>query len=395
MRKRLLSAIIAVAFSLSLVLGGCGSVPAQTEKDAPKEVKQEASADKQESSSKPEEKKETKKIKAGFIYLGPIGDGGWNLSHDLGRLYLEDQLKGQVETVYKENVSDQNADCVNVIRDMIDQGCTLIVGTSFGYMDHMEKLSKEFPKIKFLHCSGYKTTENMSAYFVRVEEARYLTGIAAGMKTKTNKIAYIVPLELPLCIRQVNGFALGVKSVNPKAQVIVKWTHTWYDPAKEKEAAKAALDEGCDVTAQEQDSTAVILAAQEKGVFAIGHNTDTPKVAPKAYITSSVYNWGPYYVKQAKAIMDGTWKSENYWEGIKDQGTDIAPLTDLAPAGAKEKIEEVRKKIIDGSFNIFSGPIKDQSGKSRAESGKAISDEDQQSMDWFVDNVVGKIEKAQ
>jgi basic membrane protein A and related proteins len=334
-----------------------------------------------------------KKIKVGFIYLGPVGDGGYTYAHDLGRKYLEQALPGQVETVYKESVSDGNADSEPVMRDLIDQGCTIIFATSFGYMDHVEKIAKEYPNVKFLHCSGYKSGPNFGNYFGRIEQPRYLSGIVAGMKTKTNKIGYVLAFEIPECIRGVDSFTLGVRSVNPKATVILKWTHTWYDPAKEKDAAVALLDEGCDVIAQHQDTTGPQIAAQEKGAFAIGYNSDSRNAAPKAYLTAPIWNWGPYYTAQVKAVIAGTWKPEAYWGGMADGVVDLAPLTANAPKGAQAAVDKIKAQIIAGKFDVWAGPIKDQTGAVRIAKGATLDDKGQLSLDWLVEGIVGKIEK--
>lgn len=334
------------------------------------------------------------KMKVGFIYVGPIGDGGWTYAHNEGRKQLEEELG--VETIYKESVPE-GPEVEKVAQDMIDQGAKIIFATSFGFMDYIEKLSKKYPDVKFLHCSGYKSGPNFINYFGKIEEPRYLSGIAAGLKTKSNKIGYVAAFEIPEVVRGINAFTLGVLSVNPNAEVHVRWTHTWYDPSKEKEAAKALLDEKCDVIAQHQDTAGPQQAAEERGVWSIGYNTDMKNVAPKAYLTAPVWNWGPYYVKEVKAIMDGTWKAENFWGGMQDDMVALAPLTDNASPEAKEKVAALEKDMKDGKFtiySIFTGPIKDQSGAVKIVEGKSLSDKELLSMDWFVQGVVGNLNKA-
>ena len=276
--------------------------------------------------------------------------------------------------------------------ELIDQGCNVIFTTSYGYMEPTAEVAKEFPDIKFFHCSGYMRDENLSTYFGRIEEPRYLSGIVAGMKTKANKIGYVAAFEIPEVIRGINAFTLGVQSVNPDAKVVVRWSHTWIDAAKEKDVAVALLDEGCDVITQHNDSTAPQIAAEQRGAFAIGYDLDVPDAAPKAYMTAPIFNWGPYYVDQVKAIQAGTWKSGDYWEGLKSGTVDLAPLTSVAPEGAQAKVDEVRKKLEDGTFHPFTGPIVDQEGKTRVEAGKTLTDEEQLSCNWFVKGVEGKIE---
>ncbi|WP_026895796.1 BMP family ABC transporter substrate-binding protein [Clostridiisalibacter paucivorans] len=363
MLKKSIYLMLAVVLGLSMVLTGCGGEKASND---------------------------VNDMKVGFIYVGPIGDGGWSYSHNEGRLYLEEELG--VETIYKESVPE-GPEVEKVIRDMIDQGAEVVFATSFGYMDYMAKVSKDYPDVAFLHCSGYRTTENMGNYFGRIYEPRYLSGIVAGMKTKTNKIGYVAAYEIPEVVRGINAFTLGVRSVNPEAEVEVRWTHTWYDPAKEKEAANALLDEGIDVIAQHQDTAGPQQAAEEKGAFSIGYNTDMKDKAPNAYMTSPVWNWGPYYVKNVKAVMEGNWAPESYWGGLEDDIVELASLTELAPEGAKEKVEEATQKIKEGSFKVFAGPIKDQQGNIKVKEGQVLTDEELISMDWFVEGVKGKIKK--
>ncbi|KAJ48964.1 basic membrane protein A [Clostridium tetanomorphum] len=367
-KTKLFSIVLIFTFLISALFVGCGDK---------KDASQKKAGDKSE-------------IKVGFLYVGPIGDGGWSYSHDQGRLHLEKELK--VSTIYKESVKEDTAEVQKVTEDMINQGCNVIVGTSFGFMDGLEKEAKKHPEVKFLHCSGYKTAENMSNYFGRIYQARYLSGIVAGMKTKANEIGYVAAFPIPEVIRGINAFTLGVQSVNPKSKVIVKWTNTWYDPAKEKEAGKALLSEGVDVITQHQDTAGPQQAAEEKGAFSIGYNTDMKDKAPKAYMTAPVWNWGPYYVNQIKAIQNGTWKSESYWKGLEDGIVALADLTKNAPAGAKEAVEKAKQDIISGKNKIFEGPIKDQKGNVKVEAGKVMSDEELLKFDWFVQGVEGQIQ---
>ncbi|WP_125152861.1 BMP family ABC transporter substrate-binding protein [Clostridium rectalis] len=330
-------------------------------------------------------------LKVGFLYVGPVADGGWCQSHDEGRKHLEKELK--VSTMYKESVKEDTAEVQKVVEDMINQGCNVIIGTSVGFMDGLEKEAKKHKDIKFLHCAGYKTTENMSNYFGRIYEARYLSGVVAAMKTKSNKIGYVAAFSIPEVVRGINAFALGVQSVNPNAKVLVKWTNTWYDPAKEKEGAKALISEGADVIAQHQNTAGPQQAAEEKGVSAIGYNTDMKETAPKANITSAIWNWGPFYVEQVNAILNGTWKAESHWKGMSEGIVALSELTNNAPKGAKEAIEKAKKEIIEGKNKIFRGPLKDQNGIVKVQNGKVMSDEELLNFDWFIQGVEGKIQK--
>lgn len=365
--KRFFTVLLVVLLSLTLI-AGCGQ-----QAPAPEGPKDEP-------------------ITVGFVYIGPPGDGGYTYAHDQGRKYLEEQLGDKVKTIYKESVpEDQESE--KVMRDMIDQGAKVIFATSFGYMDHVANVAKEFPDVAFMHCSGYLLGENYGNYFGRIEEPRYLSGIVAGMKTKANKIGYVAAFNIPEVIRGINAFTLGVRSVNPEAVVEVKWTNTWYDPAKEKEAAIALLDAGVDVIAQHQDTAGPQVAAEERGAFSVGYNSDMSAMAPKAYMTAPVWNWGPYYVEQVKAVMDGTWKSEAYWGGMKDGIVELAPLTANAPEGAQAAVDGAKAKILSGELHVFAGPIKDQSGEIKVPEGSVVSDQEQLEMKWFVEGVIGKIDQ--
>ena len=287
----------------------------------------------------------TKPLTVGFIYIGPINDGGYTTSHDNGRVYLEEKMGDKIKTIYKENIPEEKGEVVKTIREMVDQGANMIFATSFGHMDGVLEAAKEFPEVTFAHCSGYEKAENMTNYFGRMYQARYLSGIVAGMKTESNVIGYVGAFPLPEVIRGINAFTLGVKSVNPDAEVHVRWTNTWYDPAKEKEAAKALIANGADVIGQHQNTAGAQQAAEEAGVFSVGYNIDMSEAAPKANLTSDIFNWGVYYTAQIKAIQDGTWKSGSYWGGIKDGLVDIAPLTSNVAEGTKDKVEKAKATI--------------------------------------------------
>lgn len=374
--KRIIAIALVLVMAFSLMLTGCKNTGADNAGTGKQTTAGGAAVD-------------NKDFKVGFIYVGPVNDGGWTQAHDNGRKYLEEQLG--VTTIYKEIVPE-GAESKKSIMELIDAGCKVIFTTSFGYMDPTEEVAKENPDVKFLHCSGFKTTDNMSNYFGRMYEARYLSGIVAGMKTKVNKIGYVAAMPIPEVFNGINAFTLGVQSVNPDAKVIVRWSNTWVDAAKEKEAAVALLDEGCDLLTLHNDSTSVHIAAQERNASVIGYNLDIPDAAPEAYMTAPVWNWGPYYVDQVKKAMDGTWKSEAYAGGLSDGMVDLAPLTKIAPEGAQAKVDEVEKKILDGSFKVFTGPIKDQTGAEKVKAGEVLSEGYiAGEMNWFVQGVEGNV----
>lgn len=378
--KKIISLLLALV--LVVAVAGCGTKPETNNTD-------KGTNETSETNETSDKKIAKEDMIAGFIYIGPIGDGGYTYAHDQGRLMVEEELG--IKTIYKESVPETQ-EVEQEVRNMVDQGAKAIFANSFGYMDYLEKISKEYPDVAFFHCSGYKTTENMANYFGRIYQARYLSGIVAGMKTKSNSIGYVAAFPIPEVIRGINAFTLGVQSVNPDAVVKVKWTSTWYDPEKEKSAAIALLDEGVDVIAQHQDTAGPQQAAEERGAFAIGYNTDMSAAAPKANLTSAIWNWGPYYVEQVQAVMDGKFTSHSYWEGMKDGIVGLATLTENAPEGAQEAVDAASAAILDGSEYIFEGPIYDQAGNLKLAEGVKMTDEEMLSFDWFVKGVEGKIE---
>ncbi|HEY3423828.1 MAG TPA: BMP family ABC transporter substrate-binding protein, partial [Negativicutes bacterium] len=261
------------------------------------------------------------------------------------------------------------------------------------YMDYVIKVAEKFPDVTFLHCSGFKTAKNVGTYFGKIEQPRYLSGIVAGKYSKSNVIGYVAAHPIPEVIRGINAFTLGVRSVNPNAVVKVVWTNTWYDPATEKEAAKSLLSTGADVIAMHQDTPAPMQAAEEQGKLAISYNSDMRNFAPKAIMVGPTWNWGPYYVKTVKAVMDGTWKSEQYWGPMADNVVDLSPY---GPMVAQDTIDLVNKKkdsIMKGEWDVFTGPIKDQSGTIKVMEGQKLADKDQLEMNWFAEGVEGTISK--
>lgn len=337
-------------------------------------------------------KESGEQIKVGFIYIGHINDGGFTQAHDKGRLELEAKLGDKVKTFYQEAVPENKQDVKNSAKVMIDQGATVIFANSFGYMDAMNELALEYPDLKFLHFSGYMMNDtNFGNYFGAMEEARYLSGIVAGMKTKSNKIGFVAAFPLPELFIAINAFTLGAQSVNPDATVQVVWTNSWYDPQKEKEAADALLAAGCDILAQHCDTTGPQVAAEEKGAFAIGYNSDSYQAAPKAFMTAPVWNHGVYYIKTVESIMNGTWKPESYYGTMADGYIDILPLTENAPEGAQAKIDEVKAKIKSGEFNVFTGPIKNQAGEIVIAEGEKPDRQKIWETNFLVEGVIGSV----
>jgi basic membrane protein A len=323
-----------------------------------------------------------------FVYVGPVGDGGWSYAHDLGRKELE---KMGIETTYVESVPETDAD--RVIRNLARKGYDIIFTTSFGFMESTLKISKQFPDTIFMHCSGFKTTNNMGNYFARMYQARYLAGMVAGMTTKTNNIGMIGSHAIPEIIRHINAFTLGVKSVNSDANVQVLWVNSWFDPAKEGAAANALIDNGADVVSITTDSAAATQTAEKRGVYAIGNDSDMTLYGPKAHLTANIFNWGIYYKHVYKLVKEGKWKPGSEWWNISTGVVGLSPYGSMVPQNVKDVVNSKKEKIIDGTFNVFAGPISDQSGQIKVNQGEEVSDAKLLSMDYFVEGVVGSIPK--
>jgi basic membrane protein A len=340
-----------------------------------------------------EEGDEQQAIRAAFVFITSPGDGGWTYQHELGRQMVEDELGDQVVTTKIENVPEEPGTATRVIRQMAEKN-DIVFTTSFGYMDPTLEVAGDFPDVFFEHCSGYKSADNMANYFGAMEEPRYLSGLVAGSVTKSNVVGYVAAFPIPEVVRGINAFALGVREANPDATVKVVWTSTWFDPAKERQAAESLLDADADVLTQHQDSPATGQAAQDRGAFWIGYDSDMRRFAEEAFLTAPVWNWGPYYVSRIQAAIDGTWKSEGYYGDMAAGMVDLAPLSDLVPDEAKQMVDEKKQAIIDGEFEVLSGPIKDQDGKVRIPAGEVMSLEDALAWQWFVEGVQGTIPKA-
>lgn len=335
-------------------------------------------------------------FKVGVIHIGDPADGsGYSFAHDQGIVAMQANLNLKDEQIVRKiNVNDGDAVATKTaIEECLEEGCNIIFGTSWGYMDTMAELAEEYPEVVFSHGTGYKSNgKNFNNYFGRIYQARYLAGIAAGLKTKTNKIGYVAAMDISNSevTGGLNAFAMGIESVNPDAVVYVKVTNSWFDPTLEQQAAEALLDLGCDVIGQHCDTTAPQLAAEKRGVWGCGYNSDMTKDAPKAHLTAPIWNWGVYYTAAAKAVMEGTWTGENYFGGMDDGLVDVSPLSENCAEGTAEKIEEARQKIKDG-FKIFEGKLVDNKGNEVCKEGEALSDADiTGAMNWYYKNVEEK-----
>jgi basic membrane protein A and related proteins len=327
--------------------------------------------------------------KVAFVYIGVAGDGGWTYQHDVGRKEMEKEF-GIISTVV-ENVPE-GPDAERVFEDLAKDN-DIIIGTSFGYMDSMVAVAAKHPDKIFLHNTGYKTSDNLATYMGREYQSAYLFGMAAGKMTKNNKLGYVGAFPIPEVVYTINAFTLGAQSVNPDIEVSVVWSNTWFDPTVERQAAVSLLDKGVDVLAAYQDSPAGIQAAAERNVWGIGNDSDMGKYAPETYLTNNVWDWGPYYIDTVKKFMDGTWKSEAYWGAMSTGIVNLAPFGKNVPQDVKDLVDAKQKEIIAGTFEVFTGPITDQSGKIHGEAGKPLTDEEVLSTNWFVKGIKGDIPK--
>ena len=324
-------------------------------------------------------------VKVGFVYVGPIGDHGWTYRHDIGRQQVEEAYGDKVEPVYIESVQ-YGPEAERVIRQMAKSGVDIIFATSFGYMEPMLKVAKEFPDVKFEHATGYKRHDNMSTYGLRLYQARHVQGIIAGMMTKTNKICYVGAYPIAEVIREINTYYMGAKKMNPDVDIDVVWVNTWYDPAKEAAAATVMMAEGCDMVAQHTDSPAPLQAAQQQGKLGFGQASDQINFAPKAQLTATIDNWGPYYIKKVGQVIEGNWQVEDYFGHMNEDAVQMAPFTNM-PADVKAKAQTIKDAISNGEYFAFTGPLKDNTGKLQLADGEVASDEHLNTMMYYVEGI--------
>ena len=374
-----LSSLSAVAAAAALA--GCG----KKEEPAPAPVAAAPSAPASAAPPKPEP------LKIAFAYVGPVGDGGWTFAHDNGRKAVEKEFGDKVVTSFVEKVPEA-ADAERVFRDMVGQGNKLIFGTTFGYMEPMLKVAADSKDVKFEHATGYKQADNMRTYDSRTYEGAYLAGVIAGGMTKSNTLGVVGSIPIPEVIRNINSFTLGAQSVNPKVKTKVVWVNTWYDTAKETEAAQSLINQGADVLFQNTDSSAVLQTAGKNKKYAFGWDSDMTAYAPEAHLASAVINWAPYYIKAVKEALDGSWKGGGHtWWGVKEGAIDIVSISDKVSAELKDKVEKAKAGLKDGSFAIWKGPIVGQDGKPVVKADETADDKFLSGINFYVKGVEGKI----
>ncbi|MCA0212225.1 MAG: BMP family ABC transporter substrate-binding protein [Proteobacteria bacterium] len=331
-------------------------------------------------------------LKAGFVYVTPITEAGWVRQHEEGRKAMQAALGRQVQTTVVENVAE-GADAERVIRDLAQQGHQLIFTPSFGYMEPTLKVARDFPHVRFESVTGYKTAPNVATSNARYYEGRYLAGIAAGRMTKTNVAGYVAGFAIPEVLQGINAFALGLRSVNPKAQVKVVWLNAWFDPPRERDAAMSLFNQDVDVIAFHTGSTAVMAAAQERGKMAVAYHSDMRKAGPDAQIVAVTHQWGAYYTQRTRAVLDGTWKSGNVWGGVKEGMIRVSDFGPKVPKTVQDEVLARQKDIAAGKLHPFRGPIADNEGKTVVPAGAVMTDPQILSMNFLVSGVQGKAAK--
>jgi simple sugar transport system substrate-binding protein len=333
------------------------------------------------------------KLKIGFMYVSPIGDGGWTYQHELGRKAIQEKYGDKIETSMVESVPE-SADAERVMRDMIGQGNKLIFATSFGYQDFVQKVAADAKDVKFEHATGYKTADNAAVYDTKTFEGAYLAGIVAGAMTKTKTVGVVASVPIPEVVRNINSFVLGAQSVDPSIKAKVVWVNEWFAPPKESEAATSLINGGVDVMYQNTNSPAVLKTAEERGVRAFGKDGDMSGFAPKAHLGSAVIDWTPYYSKVVDDTLAGKWQTGNFWWGVKEGAIDLKKIADDVPQEIKDKVEKARAGLKDGSFAVWTGPVKDNTGKQVLEAGKVGDDGFLRGINFYVNGIEGNVPGA-
>ncbi len=326
-------------------------------------------------------------LKVGYIYPGAVGDFGWTWAHEKGRKALVDALKGQVVADYVENVKE-DASAVPILKDLAQQGHKLIFTASFGFMDQTIEAAKQFPDVKFEHCAGFKRADNVGTYNSRFHQGRAVIGTIAGMMSKTGTIGYLGSFKIPEVVMGVNSFTLSAQAVNPKITTKLVMIDTWFDPAKEAAAAETLANLGCDVIATHTDSPAALQVCEKRKIYGFGQGADMSRFAPHAHLTAIEDIWGPYYISRAKAMLDGSWTADNVWWGFKEGTVVMSPYNKSLPTNVAAAADKITAGWKDGSYDVFTGPIADQSGKERAAKGERMTDADIFVMDWYVKGVL-------
>jgi len=376
--KRLLSVFVAFTMVGAVAVGAASSVS--------------SSASTKTAAAAPGSQWTTKHpFKAGFIYVGAPSDAGWTHAHDVGRLEVQKYFGGRVVTMYKEDVPE-GPQCAQVITQLVDAGANIIFATSYGYQPELVAAAAKYPHVLFEQATGTTVTKTLSEYYGAGEDGDYLSGMAAGAAAKAsgnNKIGFVVPYPIPECVREVDAFTMGALLMDPQATVKIVWTNTWFAPATERTAAESLVSAGVSVLADGQDSPTTGQVAEAHGLKWIGYDSNQESFAPNAWLTATTYNWGPYYIQEVKAAMNGTWKSQFWYGSLADGFVVMAPFGKSVTQATRTAILAKEHAIINGTFDPFTGPIYGQNGKIVVPKGVTLTVMQKYSISWFVKGVIG------
>jgi len=331
-------------------------------------------------------------LKVCFLYSNPIGESGWTYQHEQARKELAQALGNRITTKYVENIAE-GPDAERVIRNFVQEGCKVVFTPSFGFMEPTIKVARQAPNVIFMNGTGYKTAKNVGVYNARYYQGRYLEGILAGAMSKKGVVGYVGAFPIPEVLQGLNAFTLGMRSVNPNAQVKLIWVNSWYDPGKERDAANTLLKLGVDVLAYATSGVSIVTTAEEKGVYSLGYYSDMSKFGPKTNLTSVVQTWGPFYISQINSVLAGSWKPTNVLGGLREHMIAMAPLNKAVPADVQARFKQAEQDIVDGKLHPFTGPIYDQEGTLRLAAGKVMTDDEMNNMNYLVKGVDGTLSK--
>lgn len=367
---------LCIAGATALMLTACGKEEPKTAPVAP-EAKTAAQA-------------KAEPMKVAFVYVSPANEEGWSSQHDIARQFVEKKFGDKIKVTWIENIPE-NADAERVIRDLAQQGNKMIFATSFGYMNSVLKVAKEFPNVYFEHATGYKTDKNVKNYTARFYEGRYLAGMLAAATTKTNILGYVAALPIPEVFQGINAYMLGARSVNPNVEVRVVWTSSWYDPGKEADATKSLIGQKADVITHHTNSTAVAATCEEAKVPVISYNSAMHKAAPTMLQAGVVHRWEEYYTNEIQSVLDGKWDNTPVWGGANVHMIELADMTKNAPKDVADKIVKTYQSLEKGEFHPFTGPVVSNEGKEMIPAGKTATDAELQNMMYFVEGVANKV----
>ncbi|MDR2108612.1 MAG: BMP family ABC transporter substrate-binding protein [Coriobacteriales bacterium] len=369
MRKRVLGLVLA-ALMMAVMLPGCGT-PAPSSSSGSSSAA--ASGPPKEGVSATGVTAET--IKVGFVHVSDESDMGYTFNHNQGTKAMQQSLGLKDDQIINKFNIPEGAACDTALRELVDAGCNIIFATSFGFEDYVKEVAAEYPDIQFCHATGYQAAgsglKNFHNYFASIFEARYLAGIAAGLKTETNKLGYVAAFPFAEVISGYTAFYLGAKSVNPEVTMDIMYTNSWNDPTVEAQVAKSLIEKGADVVSQHSDSTAPATTAEQNGVWQVGYNNDMIAAAPKASLISARIDWGIYVTEAVKAVIEGEEIPVDWCKGLADGAVYLSPLnTAIAAPDTQAKIDAASAQIKSGALHVFSGPL---TGSGVDNDGKPVS----------------------